>query len=259
MNADGSSADAAAARGPEPPIDPTVFARAAGAAPDALETAVVNCIVVIETRTFLAECIRKCLQPAFESYEILIYSSVSEVKAGRGKASPKLLMLSLAEGGRDAAHALQLLSQGLPDVPVVVLAGKNDADSARAAIRNGAKGFIPMTTGFKIAIEAVRFVLSGGTYVPTECLFAPSGSAEANALGDGLTARELAVVRALQKGKPNKVIAYELNMCESTVKVHLRNIMKKLGAKNRTDVAMKVQTYCLPERKAPPELSVATL
>jgi len=52
MDADGSSADAAAARDPEPPIDHTVFARTAESAPDALETAVVNCIVVIETRTF---------------------------------------------------------------------------------------------------------------------------------------------------------------------------------------------------------------
>jgi DNA-binding NarL/FixJ family response regulator len=57
----------------------------------------------------------------------------------------------------------------------------------------------------------------------------------------GITARELAVVRAIQHGKPNKVIAYELNMCESTVKVHVRNIMKKLNAKNRTDLAVKSQ------------------
>jgi len=46
------------------------------------------------------------------------------------------------------------------------------------------------------------------------------------------------VVRALCRGKANKVIAYELNMCESTVKVHVRNIMKKLKAKNRTEVAV---------------------
>ena len=47
----------------------------------------------------------------------------------------------------------------------------------------------------------------------------------------------MAVIRALQQGKSNKVIAYELNMCESTVKVHVRNIMKKLHATNRTEVA----------------------
>nr|WP_246482341.1 LuxR C-terminal-related transcriptional regulator [Methylopila capsulata] len=51
------------------------------------------------------------------------------------------------------------------------------------------------------------------------------------------TARQAAVVDALRQGKANKIIAYELNMRESTVKVHVRNIMRKLKAKNRTEVA----------------------
>ena len=51
------------------------------------------------------------------------------------------------------------------------------------------------------------------------------------------TSRQLAVIEALRKGKANKIIAYELNMRESTVKVHVRNIMKKLKARNRTEVA----------------------
>jgi DNA-binding NarL/FixJ family response regulator len=111
------------------------------------------------------------------------------------------------------------------------------------AIRHGAKGYIPVTTKFGIMIEAVRFVLAGGTYVPMDCLLARDG------LGDAppryppttslFTAHELAVIRAIQKGSSNKVIAYELNMCERAVKVHVYKIMKKLGVKNRTDVAIK--------------------
>ena len=53
-----------------------------------------------------------------------------------------------------------------------------------------------------------------------------------------LTSRELSVVRAIRQGKSNKIIAHELNMCLSTVKVHVRNVMRKLDAKNRTEVAM---------------------
>ena len=97
--------------------------------------------------------------------------------------------------------------------------------------------------GFEITIEAVRFVLAGGTYVPMDCLLASDPPADApQPTTSGLvTGRELAVIRAIQKGKSNKVIAYELNMCESTVKVHVRNIMKKMNAKNRTEVAVKAQ------------------
>ena len=64
-----------------------------------------------------------------------------------------------------------------------------------------------------------------------------------------VTARELAVVRAIQKGKSNKVIAYELNMHESTVKVHVRNIMKKLKAKNRTEMAINALAAASPLRE----------
>jgi len=53
------------------------------------------------------------------------------------------------------------------------------------------------------------------------------------------TTRQAAVIEALKRGKANKIIAYELEMRESTVKVHVRNIMKKLKATNRTEVAYK--------------------
>ena len=61
-----------------------------------------------------------------------------------------------------------MLSTGLhfaseSTVPVIVLAQRNDLDLARTAIRHGAKGYIPCTLGFDIAVEAVRFVLACGT------------------------------------------------------------------------------------------------
>ena len=54
------------------------------------------------------------------------------------------------------------------------------------------------------------------------------------------TTRQAEVVEALRRGKANKIIAYELKMQESTVKVHVRNVMRKLKAKNRTEVVYKV-------------------
>jgi len=67
----------------------------------------------------------------------------------------------------------------------------------------------------------------------------PKGAEGASGLS-GLTTRQLAVLEAVRRGKANKIIAYELNMCESTVKVHLRNIMKKLRARNRTEAAFMI-------------------
>jgi DNA-binding NarL/FixJ family response regulator len=88
----------------------------------------------------------------------------------------------------------------------------------------------------------VRLVRAGGAFVPASSFMAASKSAEAFATDTPgrnrmFTERQTAVIEALRRGKANKVIAYELKMRESTVKVHVRNIMKKLRARNRTEVA----------------------
>ena len=207
----------------------------AGAAPDGF-------IAVIESRTFLRECIRRSVQSAFP-LPIITYSTVVELERQQRGASPELIILSLVDdSGEASANTLKILSELAPRIPVIVLADKNDSELAKTAIFHGAKGYIPVTMRFEIAIEAVRFVLAGGTYVPMDCLLAGNWTVEQRVrrppASGAVTARELAVVRAIQQGKSNKVIAYELNMCESTVKVHVRHIMKKLKAKNRTGVAI---------------------
>ena len=178
-------------------------------------------IAVIESRTFIRECVRRSVQSAF-SLPVLTYSTAIELEQQRLPSSPKLIIFSWAEGNKEAStNALKLLSELAPSTPIVVLAYDHDAELVRTAIRHGAKGYIPVTMGFDITIKAARFVLAGGTYVPMDCLLARGGLGDApseHPPTSGLvTARELAVIRAIQKGKSNKVIAYDLNMCESTV------------------------------------------
>jgi DNA-binding NarL/FixJ family response regulator len=201
-------------------------------------------IAVIESRTFIRECIRRSVQSAF-AQPVLTYSTAVELEQQHLLTSAQLIIFSWGDGNTEAStNALKALSKLAPRIPVVVLASNNDAELARSAICQGAKGYIPVTMGFEIAIEAVRFVLAGGTYAPVDCLLPrdPTGDALSQPPTGLVTSRELAVIRAIQKGKSNMAIAYDLNMCESTVKVLVRNIMKKLKAKNRTDVAIKAQT-----------------
>jgi DNA-binding NarL/FixJ family response regulator len=201
-------------------------------------------IAVIESRTFIRECIRRSVQSAF-AQQVLTYSTAAELQQHPHLASAKLIVLSWAEGNAEVgANNLKLLVELAAQTPVIVLAHSNDIELARIAIGLGAKGYIPVSMGFEITIQAVRFVLAGGTYAPLDCLLPrdPPRDAPQPPKTGVVTARELSVVRAIQNGKSNKVIAYELNMCEGTVKVHVRNVMKKLNARNRTDVAIKAQT-----------------
>jgi DNA-binding NarL/FixJ family response regulator len=168
---------------------------------------------------------------------------MSELDLPRNSGLIRLAIIFLSEStSQESATALGILAELAPAAPTIVLASRYSFETMRAVIGYGAKGYIPMTMGFEIAIEAVRFVLAGGTYFPTECLLSeiPSAALSSHPAAPGaITSRELAVVRAIHQGKPNKIIAYELNMSESTVKVHVSHILRKLRAKNRTAVAIK--------------------
>jgi DNA-binding NarL/FixJ family response regulator len=120
-------------------------------------------IAVIESRRFLRECIRRSMQSAF-SLPIVTCSTLSELELKLKDASAAIVILSWMEASNEAnTNALDALSELVPNVPVIVLAQRNDLDLARTAIRHGAKGYIPCTLGFDIAVEAVRFVLACGT------------------------------------------------------------------------------------------------
>jgi DNA-binding NarL/FixJ family response regulator len=129
--------------------------------------------------------------------------------------------------------------------PVIVLADTDDLAQIVKALESGARGYIPSSIGIDVCMEAIKLTLAGGIFVPASSVLAMhqlvrSSSGVANPLAGLLTARQAEVVEALRRGKANKIIAYELKLRESTVKVHIRNIMKKIKATNRTEIAYKI-------------------
>lgn len=209
-------------------------------------------LVVIEKRPLFRECLVRCLMN-HEAEEIASYASVElfitqlEAVAASDPASEILVVYSVGNQFIDegmTARLSRILNSGHP-VRLVILSEREEASQAASALEHGASGFIPMTMSLKVVSEAIRLVLAGGMYVPASSLLAAHrphdvrGGSSYSRLS-GLTHRQLAVLDAVRRGKANKIIAYELNMCESTVKVHLRNIMKKLRARNRTEAAFMV-------------------
>jgi DNA-binding NarL/FixJ family response regulator len=156
-------------------------------------------------------------------------------------ASLILLWASAHRSLDDVQQDLKNLCEMPNPVPAVVVSDTDNVDHVLDSLENGARGYIPVNLSFDIAVEAMRFVKAGGTFVPANMLLMAQRSGRSlnqdKPEAEFFTSRQAAVIEALRMGKPNKSIAYELNMCESTVKVHVRNIMKKLKAKNRTEVA----------------------
>jgi DNA-binding NarL/FixJ family response regulator len=116
-------------------------------------------------------------------------------------------------------------------------------------LAHGVRGYIPSSVDLNLAIEAIRLAQAGGIFVPVNCLVQSlrqehtQSETSGDPLSDLFTRQQAAVANALRRGKANKIIAYEMNLAESTVKVHIRNIMRKVQARNRTEVAFKISSY----------------
>lgn len=200
-------------------------------------------IVLIEKRTLIRDSLTESLTQQCAT-RVISYPTI-ERWAEAGLDEPvSLIILSISRKLSDVSSEedISALSQLTNGVPVAVLSDAEDLDEIVEALDHGARGYIPSSLSLKVAIEAIRLVSAGGVFVPASSLMAakraPDESANSQRYFNGIfTARQAAVVEALRRGKANKIIAYELNMRESTVKVHVRTIMKKLKAKNRTEVA----------------------
>src|SRR4051794_10925697 len=212
------------------------------AAGDSLSPAIES-VILIERRLLVRECFAACLERA-SGYNVISFASTETYLERANRTKAGLIMLCTSGDLNDAESSQQISLLSAKDLPVVLIADREeDASQIVKALEVGARGFVPSTLSLAVVVQALRFVRAGGTFVPASSLMAsrrcsPEDAAAAQPAANELfTSRQAAVLGALLKGKANKTIAFELNMRESTVKVHVRSIMKKLKATNRTQVA----------------------
>lgn len=206
-------------------------------------------IELIEPRTFERECFEVSVRSFRPDVRVKTFASIEDWRdAGRLADESAVVLFNI--GGRRIANAavrtdLKTLVRQANATPVIVLAVSEDLGEMLEAVECGARGYIPASVGVAVMIGATRLAADGGVFLPAPSIVAARdrlmAAADDQTAGEGLfTKRQAAVAEALRRGKANKTIAYELNMCESTVKVHIRTIMKRLKASNRTEAAFKL-------------------
>lgn len=216
---------------------------------DADQSAEPSHLIIIDHRALDRECLARSIRSQGVEWDVVTFGSIQEWKSKRDrKATTSAILLSL--GGRkfsetSMADEIRSLSAEFTNVPVVVLAESDNLTQILKALELGARSYIPTSVGIEVCVEAIRLAIAGGTFVPVNSVRTlrqalESGEGTVNPVAGIFTARQAEVADALRRGKANKIIAYELNLRESTVKVHVRNIMKKLKATNRTEVAFKI-------------------
>src|SRR5207244_376681 len=157
------------------------------------------------------------------------------------------------------AHDVGLIQGFLSGVPIAILSNIEATENVVSTMRRGITGYIPTSLSPKIVSEAIRLVLCGGTFIPASALpitniserpHSGSGAVPV-AISNTFTPRQNDVLRHLWEGRSNKSIAYALRMSEGTVKVHIKHIMKRVQADNRTQAVLITKHMLIPDVGVP--------
>jgi len=189
--------------------------------------------------------------------------------------SPCACVLNIGALSLEGEHiwaAIDTLVEAMNGHPLVVISEQAAAAHVDQAIRHGIRGLIPTRMAPDIAIAALEFILSGGSYFPhaldlvekkpapiipillsraadmadqdlEDCDGLIAGAAALPLTAPDLTPRQKDVLAALRSGHSNKEIARQLELSEATVKIHVRQLIRKFGAANRTQVALMASQF----------------
>jgi DNA-binding NarL/FixJ family response regulator len=203
-----------------------------------------TCLGVVDEYPLTRECICSTLQLLDNNFEIRAFSHIDENFIDEVKIFDVILFHVHINGHRLPGYTIDSLKLAFQSAPVIILSDQEANEWVLEAFESGARGYIPTrSTSMAVAVEIIRLVKAGGTFVPPTSLHMIQRQLPPRELmlGEPFTSRQMSVLLHLTRGKSNKVIAYELGMSESTVKVHVRKIMQKMRATNRTEAAFRAR------------------
>jgi DNA-binding NarL/FixJ family response regulator len=211
-------------------------------------------IVLVEARSLNRRLMVDWLKKAWPGCRVDAVATPAALDDGGGPVHLALFSFGHASiAAAEAAGAIAELRRRVGSAPLVVLGEREDRAVVADALALGANGYVPTSFDALAAMRAIEFVMAGGTFVPAGA-FGEPGRRSTNGNGGQhdhaaeedddlpfLTPRERDVAARVCAGKPNKIIAHELQISEATVKVFVRHILSKLGATNRTEAASAIR------------------
>jgi DNA-binding NarL/FixJ family response regulator len=210
-----------------------------------------KCLLILDNRVLDRECLARGLLSHDLCLDVAALASIDEWRREK-VLHPPLAAILLNIRGRQVTDPsvgseIARLASEFRSIPLMLLADSDDLSQILKALEYGVRCYIPTSVGINVCVGAISLAMAGGMFVPASSVLAvrnviDSDGSEMRSIAEMFTPRQAEVVKALRQGKANKIIAYELNLRESTVKVHVRTIMKKLNATNRTEVAFKINS-----------------
>jgi DNA-binding NarL/FixJ family response regulator len=206
-------------------------------------------VLLVDGRPLVRECLAKALQAEWPSARIATagWDGLEDGAAGH-RVDVCLVSPDGSGGAETLADLLARVCAAFPGAALVVLSDDHRPASVARVAGHGARGCFSTSADLRVLVQGIRLVLAGGTAMPVAVAAdgprappsapGPVGAAASRFSAALLTPKEMEVLRSLVGGRPNKLIARELGVCETTVKVHLLHIFRKLGATNRTQAAL---------------------
>jgi DNA-binding NarL/FixJ family response regulator len=143
---------------------------------------------------------------------------------------PDVTLMDLRLPDMNGISALAAIRTHFPEARVIMLTTFEGDVEIQRALLAGARGYLLKSTPREELVEVIRKVHSGRKHLPNEV----AQSLAEHISSDSLTEREIEVLQQIAKGERNRDIGERLSISEETVKVHIKHIMDKLGAKDRT-------------------------
>jgi len=210
--------------------------------------------LLVESNTLLREGLRRIL--AETAYNPVALSSSFEglLTEWEPDAAPFLLIMDSARDHDDACERVRRIKQQYALARVLMLVDQYDLKQIISAFQAGADAYLVKSVSCEVLVRTLDLVMLGEIVFPSavlellnEHVLRPSAETEAQGTvkssgehfqSKGLSVRETVILRCLMEGDSNKLIARKFDITEATVKVHVKAILRKIHAKNRTQAAI---------------------
>ena len=202
-------------------------------------------VLLVDDHTLFRSGIKSLLQRN-EDFEVVgeAGDGLEGIKRVRS-LKPDVALIDLRMPGISGLEAVKVLTEEVPEVRLLMLTVSEDAEDLLDALRAGASGYLLKNIETDVLIDAIRRTAAGESVVSqqmTAKLIAevrnPSRGDQTQLEKDRFSPRERDILGSLAQGDSNKEIARKLDLAESTVKIHVQNIFKKLNMTSRVQVAL---------------------
>lgn len=238
----------AVSRRPTVPLHGNGEAKGAGSVPRGAPVSLVSICEIVLVR----DCLNRCLVETGLASSVEGYGSLEEWRPGGDEGPTIVLLYCHREVASTIERAIPAILAKMAHALVVVISDQESPVLASRSIGLGARAFIGTIASLDLVLAALHLVRAGGNYMPVPITREiPVGIDDGRHMAAErlrLTPRQIEIVEYLNRGESNAVIARNLDIRKNTVKAHVRNIMRILGALNRLDVALKTAGFLTTSR-----------